>query len=34
MMNEIEENQNAKSLKIFLFTLPDVNDMINNTYAY
>ena len=33
-MIEIWKNQNAKSFKILLFTLPDVKDLIKHTFAY
>ena len=28
------KKKNAKSFKIFLFTLPDVDDLIKHTFAY
>ena len=31
---EIWKNKNAKSFRIFFFTLPDVDDLIKHTFGY
>ena len=33
-MMEIWKNKNAKNFRIFLFTLPDLDDLIKHTFAY
>ena len=33
-MNDIEQNKNGKSLKIYLFTHPDEDDLIKDTFYF